>query len=119
MRVRREDRICETAFPRVKRHVSSATKPVLLPHLAHAKAPGWKLQTGAQTNVIFGQAAAADNRAGADTTSSVMTANLTNSATPKVVEIATSAASRPRAIAIRPIRGWLWRASNVYQRPSR
>ena len=60
-----------------------------------------KLQTGAQTDVIFGQAAAADNRAGADTASSVMTANLTNSATPKVVEIATSAASRPRAITIR------------------
>jgi hypothetical protein len=45
--------------------------------------------------------------------SSVMTVKFANCAAPKLVEIATSAASRPRAITIRPIRGWLWRASVV------
>ena len=35
------------------------------------------------------------------------------------VTIATSVASRPRAIRMRPMRGLLWRASNVYQRPPR
>ena len=38
---------------------------------------------------------------------------------PNAVDIATSAASRPRPIRMRPMRGWLWRASIVYQRPSR
>ena len=38
---------------------------------------------------------------------------------PNEVEIATSVASRPRAMRIRPIRGMLCRASNVYQRPAR
>ena len=38
---------------------------------------------------------------------------------PNEVTIATSVASRPRAIKIRPMRGVLWRASNVYQRPPR
>jgi hypothetical protein len=33
---------------------------------------------------------------------------------PKEVTIATSVASRPRAIRMRPTRGVLWRASNVY-----
>ena len=37
---------------------------------------------------------------------------------PNVLLIATSAASRPRAISTRPIRGVLWRASKVYQSPS-
>ena len=36
-----------------------------------------------------------------------------------MVLIATSAASRPRAISTRPMRGTLWRASKVYQRPPR
>jgi len=39
------------------------------------------------------------------TTSSVMTVKRTRVAEPNVVEIATSAASRPRAMTIRPIRG--------------
>ena len=38
---------------------------------------------------------------------------------PKVVLIATSAASRPRAISTRPMRGMLLRASKVCQRPPR
>ena len=38
---------------------------------------------------------------------------------PKAVDIATSAASRPRPMTMRPMRGWLWRASIVHQRPSR
>ena len=38
---------------------------------------------------------------------------------PNDVTIATSVASRPRAIKMRPMRGLLWRASNVYQRPPR
>ena len=35
------------------------------------------------------------------------------------VLIATSAASRPRAMRMRPMRGWLLRASKVYQWPAR
>jgi hypothetical protein len=37
---------------------------------------------------------------------------------PNEVPIATSMASRPRAIRMRPMRGLLWRESNVYQRPA-
>jgi hypothetical protein len=51
--------------------------------------------------------AALDTLAGVRITSSVMTENLTSWTTPKLVDIATSAASRPRAITMRPIRGWL------------
>ena len=53
------------------------------------------------------------------TTSSVNTLNPVNWHGPKDVDIATSVASRPRAIKIRPIRGMLCRASNVYQRSPR
>ena len=56
---------------------------------------------------------------GVATTSSVMTVKPLNVAGPKMVESATSVASRPRAITTRPMRGLLWRASNVYQRPPR
>ena len=52
-------------------------------------------------------------------TSSVFTVKPVSVFGPKVVVIATSAASRPRASKIRPIRGVLWRASKVNQRPSR
>lgn len=52
----------------------------------------------------------------ASVTSSVHTVKFLSWFHPKVVEIATSAASRPRAITMRPMRGSLWRASNVYQR---
>jgi len=51
--------------------------------------------------------------------SSVTTVKLLSVFGPKVVLIATSAASRPRAISTRPMRGMLWRASNVYHRPPR
>lgn len=51
--------------------------------------------------------------------STVSTWKLTSLLDPKLVEIATSIASRPRPMRIRPIRGTLWRASNVYQPPSR
>jgi hypothetical protein len=50
-------------------------------------------------------------------TSSVMTLKLARVHNPKEVTIATSVASRPRAIKMRPTRGVLCRASNVYQRP--
>jgi hypothetical protein len=52
-------------------------------------------------------------------TSSVTTSNFASRHAPKLVEIATSVASRPRATTMRPMRGALWRASNVYQRPPR
>ena len=52
-------------------------------------------------------------------TSSVTTLKPASLAGPKLVESATSVASRPRAMSTRPIRGLLWRASKVYQRPSR
>jgi hypothetical protein len=42
-----------------------------------------------------------------------MTLNWARDAAPNCVEIATSAASRPRAITMRPMRGTLCRASNV------
>ena len=53
------------------------------------------------------------------TTSSVQTLKLTSVLGPNVVVIATSIASRPLAIKIRPIRGALLRGSNVYQCPPR
>src|SRR6186713_1425537 len=52
-------------------------------------------------------------------TSSVHTRKLFNVHSPKVAEIATSAASRPRASNTRPMRGVLCRASNVYHCPPR
>src|SRR3984893_10085553 len=45
----------------------------------------------------------------AATTSSLITTNLTRSIRPKLVVSATSAASRPVPIRMRPMRGWLWR----------
>ena len=55
----------------------------------------------------------------ADMTCSVMTLKPASVHGPNEVTIATSVASRPRAIKMRPICGLLWRASNVYQRPPR
>jgi hypothetical protein len=52
-------------------------------------------------------------------TSSVETLKLTSVLGPNVVAMATSIASRPLAISIRPIRGTLLRGSKVYQRPPR
>ena len=52
-------------------------------------------------------------------TSSVCTLKSTRVHGPKVVAIATSVASRPRATRIRPMRGVLLRASKLYHRPSR
>jgi len=52
----------------------------------------------------------------ASVTSWVITLKLDIVHGPNEVTIATSVASRPRAIKIRPMRGSLWRASNVYQR---
>jgi uncharacterized protein (DUF2235 family) len=62
---------------------------------------------------------ATNGGAGYATTSSVTTLNPASRAAPKLVDSATSVASRPRAMSTRPIRGLLWRASKVYQRPSR
>ena len=55
----------------------------------------------------------------AGTTSSLITKNFTRSIRPKLVVSATSAASRPVPIRMRPARGLLWRASNVYHWPER
>jgi MFS family permease len=77
-----------------------------------AAAFGLRLQrasTKADRRYVFAEAA----------TSSVITANFASLKGPNEVTIATSVASRPRAIGMRPIRGVLWRASNVYQRPPR
>ena len=49
-------------------------------------------------------------------TTSVTTVNPVRLAIPNEVVMATSDASRPVAISTRPMRGWLWRASNVHQR---
>ena len=57
--------------------------------------------------------------AGSSVTSSVTTLKPASVQGPNEVTIATSVASRPRAIRMRPMRGVLWRASNVYQRPPR
>jgi len=48
-------------------------------------------------------------------TSSVQTRNVSSVLGPNVVQIATSAASRPRAMRTRPMRGTWLRGSNVYQ----
>src|SRR5216684_5300443 len=55
----------------------------------------------------------------ADVTSWVLTLKPARVHRPNEVTIATSVASRPRAIRMRPMRGVLWRASNVYQPPLR
>jgi hypothetical protein len=55
----------------------------------------------------------------ADVASSVITLKPASVHGPNEVTIATSVASRPRAIRMRPMRGLLWRASNVYQRSPR
>ena len=60
-----------------------------------------------------------DLRAPAARTSSVTTLKLAIVQGPNEVTMATSVASRPRAIRMRPMRGVLWRASNVYQRSPR
>ncbi len=52
-------------------------------------------------------------------TSSLMTKNFTKSIRPKLVVSATSAASRPVPIRMRPMRGLLWRASKVCHWPDR
>src|SRR5579864_1048991 len=52
-------------------------------------------------------------------TSSLTTENLARFMRPKLVDSATSAASRPVAIRMRPIRGTTWRASKVYHLPDR
>src|SRR2546430_10020181 len=50
---------------------------------------------------------------------SVQTLKLSSVLGPNVLLIATSAASRPRAMSTRPIRGTLFRGSKMYQRPPR
>jgi hypothetical protein len=55
----------------------------------------------------------------ADVTSSVITLKPASVHGPNEVTIATSVASRPRAIKMRPMRGTLLRESKVYQRPPR
>src|SRR5258708_11981679 len=53
----------------------------------------------------------------ADVTSLVITLKLASVHGPNEVTIATSVASRPRAIKIRPMRGLLWRATYGFPRP--
>ncbi len=57
--------------------------------------------------------------AGYSVTSSVKTRKPASVHGPNDVTIATSVASRPRAIRMRPMRGTLLRGSKVYQRPPR
>src|SRR5689334_15092818 len=59
------------------------------------------------------------DQAGVGTTSSVTTTNFVSVIRPKLVVSATSAASRPVAIRMRPMRSVLWRASKVYHWPER
>ena len=74
------------------------------------------------TGTRFG-AAAVENRhllvAATDVTSSVIKLKPASMHGPNEVTMATSVASRPRAIRMRPILGLLCRASNVYQQPPR
>ena len=58
-------------------------------------------------------------QAAAGSTSAVVTAKRSSVLTPNTIVIGTSAASRPRAITTRPMRGMLWRASKVCQRSPR
>jgi hypothetical protein len=58
-------------------------------------------------------------RTNVSATSSAQTSMVINCVGPKLVMVAVSTASRPWAIRMRPMRGVLWRASNVYQRPPR
>ena len=59
------------------------------------------------------------DRAGYSVTSSVITLKPASVHGPNEVTIATSVASRPRAIRMRPMRGTLFRGSKVCQRPPR
>src|SRR4051812_50176081 len=65
----------------------------------------------------FSRASSGWHRVSHAGTSSVITLNPASLHGPKVVVIATSVASRPRAIRMRPMRGLLWRASKGGQRP--
>ena len=72
-----------------------------------------------------GRRGADDSRAGRvlrrvySLSSSVHTLKPASVVMPKLLLMATSVASRPGAIRMRPMRGLLWRASKVYQRPPR
>ncbi len=85
----------------------------LLPILTHASEANGSLPTAVAGIVKRGQAI---QRL---LTSSVRTLKLFSVLGPNVLLMATSDASRPRAINTRPIRGVLLRASKVYQWPSR
>src|SRR6266568_4778923 len=67
----------------------------------------------------FAALAMTENQFYAGTTSSLTTTNFTRSIRPKLVVSATSAASRPVPIRMRPARGWLWRASKVNHWPDK
>jgi hypothetical protein len=75
-------------------------------------------QTALRTAPTLGSSAAPASPVQA-AISSVTTVKLASVLGPKVVVIATSAASRPRAISARPMRGVLWRASKVRHWPPR
>jgi hypothetical protein len=87
--------------------------------LAGQPTPSEKLDPGARDRSEAASGQSADYSDLAGVISSVTTVKLLSVFGPKVVLIATSAASRPRAISTRPMRGMLWRASNVYHRPPR
>jgi len=96
-------------------------RPAILKHGQLSPYRPSALKHHPQVAGFFGQPVAAGDFDDlyADTTSSVTTLKPASLAGPKLVESATSVASRPRAMSTRPIRGALWRASKVYQRPSR
>ncbi len=93
-----------------------ATRVVLEAPLRSISATNQQLPTRRAPSL---QAALSSDRpAGASAISSVTTWKRISCVGPKDVEIATSAASRPRAMTMRPMRGWLCRASKVNQRLS-
>jgi hypothetical protein len=76
------------------------------PERIYGTFPGFGTPELARGELRLPQAAILSDAAGSDsTTSSVTTLKRTRWAGPKAVEIATSAASRPLAITMRPIRG--------------
>ena len=71
------------------------------------------------TGTMIGSGIGGISGIGTPPASSVTTSKRCSVCVPKELIIATSVASRPRAMTTRPMRGSLWRASKVYQRPPR
>jgi hypothetical protein len=125
-----------SALPRLKRHFGSCLNggprsPRLLRRAGSKQSPSKPLQNelsfsqhasvtrtlpGSHSRVEVGRYG---NSAGSFSTSSVHTLKLVSVFGPNVLVIATSTASRPRAISTRPVRGILLRGSKTCQEPSK